>query len=115
MSERFADAGAWLCSGDTPACGDETIVQEPAADCFVVHAADDPHLGVGTAADEVPPTADRKQPWPRCVECSRRGCRPQSATAPGDETLDAFRYYAANMNDGRPFVVVARNRHEAVR
>ncbi len=33
----------------------------------------------------------------------------QSITDPGDEVLDAFRYYAANLNDGRPFVVAAES------
>jgi hypothetical protein len=107
-SERFADAGSWLCAGDTPTCGDETIVREPAADCFVVHAPTDPHLGVGRTADEVPALPMEAALAPLCRVFTPR-LSAESANAPGDETLEAFRYYAANMNDGRPFVVAAES------
>jgi hypothetical protein len=108
VSERFDDAGAWLCGGDTLVCGDETIVQEPAVDCFVVHAVDDPHLSVAATANEVSPLPTEAALAPLCRVFTPK-LSAHSFVAAGDEALDAFGYYVANMNDGRPFVVAAES------
>ncbi len=121
-SEPFADAGAWICHGDTASCGAETTrrvvridgttddvtVAQPAADCFIVHAADDPHLGAASTPEEAAPLPTARALAPLCRVFAPRLAE-QSTTDRGDEVLDAFRYYAANMNDGRPFVVAAES------
>jgi hypothetical protein len=57
---------------------------QPATDCFVVHAADDPDLPPERAGRRAA-DADREH-WLRFAECSLRLSQ-QSATEPGDETL----------------------------
>jgi hypothetical protein len=103
VSGRFADPSGWVVGATDADSG-----PQPATDCFVVHAADDPDLRAGIVPADVPPMPTARALAPLCRVFAPRLSQ-QSATEPGDETLEAFRYYAANMNDGRPFVVVAES------
>ena len=57
---RFADPSGWVVQA-TDADGGA----QPAADCFVVHAADDPHLGAGSTSAEMPPMPTARRPCSR--------------------------------------------------
>lgn len=105
-SARYAAADAWLCRGDTVLCGASLIrtvlgpdgtpysiaASLPATDCFVVATAD--------------PVPTARALAPVCTVHAPSLTRTTAAAA-SDETLDAFRHFVDNQNDGRPFVVVS--------
>jgi len=117
--DAFADPSAWVCNGDTAACGatptrtvlavdgapEVVTVSIPDADCFVVHPGDDQVAGPSASADQ-PPLPTARALAPVCRVFAPRLAQASVAES-ADQTRSAFDYFVDNLNQGRPFIVVS--------